>query len=52
EPAISQKQTSEMQFHALQLIVPRVIHSTYSSSQASWLMELSEFIELVKGHAK
>ncbi|QWB06815.1 type II restriction endonuclease [Pseudomonas syringae] len=52
EPAISQKQTSEMQFHALQLIVPRAIHSTYSSSQVSWLMELSEFIELVKEHTE
>lgn len=52
EPAISQKQTCEMQFHALQLVVPKAIHSTYSSSQVNWLMELGEFIGLIKDGAK
>lgn len=48
EPAISLKQTSEMQSNSLQLVVPKPLHYTYSPSQASWLMSLSEFIELIK----
>lgn len=48
EPAISLKQTSEMRSNNLQLVVPRPLHATYSSAQASWLMSLLEFVEIVK----
>ncbi|AZE04616.1 type II restriction endonuclease [Pseudomonas chlororaphis] len=49
EAAISERQTAEMQSHGLQLVIPTPLHSTYTASQAGWLLELNEFIELVKG---
>jgi len=49
EPAISEKQTNEMRFHGLQLVLPTPIHNTYSENQRGWLMGLSEFIAFVKG---
>ena len=48
EPGISQNQTSEMQAHNLQLVIPKPIHSTYSDTQQNWLMSLSTFIDYVR----
>ena len=49
EPAISEKQTSEMQNERLQLVVPDSIQPSYTSEQQSWLMDVHGFIEFVKG---
>lgn len=48
EPAISKNQTDEMQVQRLQLVVPQALHYTYQAEQQSWLMNLQEFIALVK----
>ncbi|WP_339474398.1 type II restriction endonuclease [Pseudomonas sp. RL_5y_Pfl2_69] len=48
EAAISERQTSEMQSNNLQLIIPSAIHSTYTTSQATWLLSLESFINHVK----
>ncbi|MFT6043185.1 MAG: hypothetical protein ACI8TV_000600 [Porticoccaceae bacterium] len=48
EPAISERQTAEMQSHGLQLVVPAAIHSTYTTSQMGWLLDVDEFIGRVK----
>jgi len=48
EPGISENQTTEMQGNGVQLIVPESLHQTYSESQRSWLMNVKEFIDLVR----
>ena len=48
EPAISANQTSEMQQNSLQLVLPAGFHTTYSSGQQKWLINLREFISLVR----
>jgi hypothetical protein len=48
EAAISESQTLEMQSHRLNLVVPQKIQTTYAESQRKWLMDLGEFVELVK----
>ncbi|MBS4218326.1 restriction endonuclease [Bacillus sp. FJAT-49711] len=48
EPGITENQTSEMQSSNLRLILPQPLHETYSSSQQTWLMNLDEFIHLVR----
>lgn len=52
EAAISTRQTSEMRAQALQLVVPKAIHSTYTKDQETWLYSLSDFIGLVSGKAR
>lgn len=52
EAAISEKQTNEMAYQMLQLVVPIKIQDTYSQSQRAWLLGLGDFIELVKSKAK
>jgi len=47
EAAISKNQTDEMKSKGLQLVLPTELHSTYSSDQQTWLMNVSEFIGLV-----
>ena len=47
EAAISTNQTKEMEAHNLQLIVPEAIHKTYSDEQRQWLMNVSDFIEML-----
>ena len=49
EPGIIANQTNEMQAHRLQLEVPTILFSTYSSAQQSWLINLGDFIGLVAG---
>jgi len=48
EPGISENQTDEMQTKRLQLVVPQSLHATYREKQRRWLMNLSDFVELVK----
>ena len=47
ETAISTNQTDEMQAKQLQLVLPRALHSTYTASQQSWLVDIADFTELV-----
>ncbi|MCC3359108.1 type II restriction endonuclease [Bacillus sp. REN16] len=48
EPGISENQTKEMQSSNLRLVLPKLLHDTYSTAQRSWLINLEEFINLVK----
>ena len=48
EPGISENQTNEMKAHNLQLVLPKSIHESYSITQRSWLLDLSEFLAMTK----
>lgn len=48
EAAISERQTSEMQAHSLQLVVPSPIQTTYTPPQRNWLIGLDAFISVIK----
>jgi len=48
EPGISENQTDEMKSKHLSLVVPRAIFPTYSNKQQSWLIDLKNFINIVK----
>lgn len=48
EPGISQNQTNEMIARDLQLVLPQELHTTYDPSQQSWLINLAEFIKIVR----
>lgn len=48
EPSISENQTDEMRAERVQLVLPRGLHATYSTTQQLWLMDLAAFIELVQ----
>lgn len=47
EAAISANQTAEMKAHRLQLVVPEGIHSTYTAKQQEWLMNVTDFMEML-----
>lgn len=47
EAAISKGQTDEMQSKNLQLVLPRMLHNTYSEEQQNWLMDVTAFTDLV-----
>lgn len=47
EAAISKNQTDEMEAKQLQLVLPEELHDSYSDEQKSWLMNVSQFTELV-----
>lgn len=47
EAAISVNQTREMEYNHLRLVVPKTIHQTYTDEQQKWLMNVSEFIEMI-----
>jgi hypothetical protein len=49
EPSITENQTAEMKAKNLQLIVPKAIQQTYTATQREWLMNVTEFVELVNG---
>lgn len=49
EPGISENQTDEMQAKNLQLVLPQSLHMTFKPAQQQWLMNLKEFIALVRG---
>lgn len=48
EPAISGIQTAEMQGHGLRLVLPASLHTSYRPDQRAWLMNVREFIDLVR----
>lgn len=48
EPSISENQTNEMKKNFLQLIVPQDLFKTYKTDQQVWLLNLKQFINLVK----
>lgn len=48
EPSISENQTDEMKANSLQLVLPAKLHDTYRPSQRAWLMNLRQFVQLVK----
>lgn len=48
ETAISSQQTDEMMAKRLQLVLPSGLHSTYTASQQSWLIDIKEFTDLIR----
>jgi len=52
ETAISKAQTDEMKSKNLQLVVPTRLQETYSSEQKNWLLNVTEFTDLVKEKQK
>jgi len=48
ESGISEPQTEQMKTARVQLVIPQQIHESYRPVQDEWLMNLREFIELVK----
>lgn len=46
EPSISENQTAEMQSEKVQLVIPAPLHDTYTKEQRSWLLDVSDFVEL------
>jgi hypothetical protein len=47
EPAISAQQTDEMASKNLQLVIPQQLHGTYNQRQRDWLMNLTDFMQLL-----
>lgn len=52
EPAISRNQTEEMKANNLQLIIPDPLNSTYSADQQTDLLNIKDFLALVKRKQK
>lgn len=48
EPAISEAQTREMQASHLQLVLPAQLHETYRAQQREWLVDVAEFLSVIK----
>lgn len=48
EPGISDNQTNEMKAHNLQLVLPKSLHQSYNQNQRSWLMDIKDFLGLIK----
>lgn len=48
EPGISENQTAEMKENNLTLVLPKGLHVSYKTAQQADLMQLNQFIELVK----
>ena len=48
QTGISIQQTEEMKEQGLQLVVPRGMFSSYQPPQQDWLMDVNDFLELVK----
>ena len=48
ETAISTNQTNEMQAQNLQLVLPRLLHPTYTIAQQQWIIDVATFINLVR----
>lgn len=49
EPGISENQTNEMRAKNLQLVIPRRLHESYRPGQRDWLIDLADFVQLVRG---
>ena len=48
EPSISENQTAEMLSESVQLVIPRALHSTYTTAQQKRMMDLTQFVQLAK----
>jgi hypothetical protein len=48
EPAISVNQTTEMKAHHVRLVLPAGLHNTYTAEQTGELIDLQEFIDVVR----
>jgi hypothetical protein len=48
EPGISENQTDEMRVRKLQLVLPQKLHETYRDGQRTWLLNVVQFVELVR----
>lgn len=48
EPGVSVNQTREMQANNLQLVIPKQLFRTYDPKQIEWLLNLSDFIGIIK----
>ncbi len=48
EASISKNQTNEMMSKNLQLVIPNEIQKTYTAKQQQWLINVAEFVDLVK----
>jgi hypothetical protein len=48
EAAISANQTKQMKTAFLSLVIPKKLHSSYSPSQQTWLLDLSGFIKIIE----
>lgn len=48
ETSISSNQTDEMQAKALQLVLPKPLHTTYSATQQAWLLDIETFTGIVR----
>ena len=51
EPGISEPQTSQMEASSLQLVVPYLVHTSYTDAQRRWLWSVRNFIDEVKARA-
>ena len=49
EPSISIAQTDEMRDKKLSLVLPTALRTSYTPTQRGWLMNLTDFIGVVKG---
>lgn len=47
QPKISKNQTEEMKNSNLQLVIPKLIHSTYTKDQQIWILDFEGFIKKV-----
>ncbi|TDL74190.1 restriction endonuclease [Palleronia sediminis] len=48
EPGISEPQTNQMEASSLQLVVPSLVHESYTDAQRGWLWSVSDFIGEVR----
>lgn len=47
EPSISENQTDEMKARNVALVLPRLIHDSYSAAQRPWLMDVESFVSMI-----
>lgn len=47
EPSISENQTDEMQRENITLVIPEIIHITYSHKQRRWLKTVNQFVNFL-----
>lgn len=48
QPGISLNQTDEMRAKHLSLVIPAPLHDTYVPTQRTWLLNVADFLELVR----
>lgn len=48
ETSISENQTREMDAQKVRLVVPASLHQTFNQQQQAWLLDVAEFVALVK----